>query len=286
MAERGMKLRGVIFRLLLVAGLAGAVVWVGVHREFLQAAELERELGRFGSGAPILFVLLYALATVLFAPGSILTVTGGALFGPLWGTLWNLIGATFGATLAFLIARYVGSDWVARRAGERLARVIHGVEEEGWRFVAFVRLVPLFPFNLVNYAFGLTRIRLGEYVLASFLCMAPAAVAYTYLGYAGREAASGQAGSIRKALFALAMLATVAFVPRLVRRLKGQRYTDAASLKSRLEKGEKVALLDVRTAEEFRGPLGHLAGATSIPIAELPLRLKEVQKVKGPIVTI
>jgi uncharacterized membrane protein YdjX (TVP38/TMEM64 family) len=150
MAERGMKLRGVIFRLLLVAGLPGAVVWVGVHREFLQAAELERELGRFGSGAPILFVLLYALATVLFAPGSILTVTGGALFGPLWGTLWNLIGATFGATLAFLIARYVGSDWVTRRAGERLARVIHGVEEEGWRFVAFVRLVPLFPFNLVD----------------------------------------------------------------------------------------------------------------------------------------
>ena len=81
-----------------------------------------------------------------------------------------------------------------RAAGERLARLIRGVEEEGWRFVAFVRLVPLFPFNLMNYAFGLTRIRLGEYVVASFVCMAPGAFAYTYLGYAGREAASGQAG--------------------------------------------------------------------------------------------
>jgi len=112
-----------------------------------------------------------------------------------------------GATLAFMIARYVASDWVAARAGERLARLIRGVEEEGWRFVAFVRLVPLFPFNLVNYAFGLTRIRLGEYVLASFVCMAPGALAYTYLGYAGRVATSGQAGAIGKALLALALLA-------------------------------------------------------------------------------
>src|ERR1700688_3066746 len=103
------------------------------------------------------------------------------------------------------------------RAGERLARLIRGVEEEGWRFVAFVRLVPLFPFNLVNYAFGLTRIRLREYVLASFVCMAPGALAYTYLGYAGREAASGQAGAVRKGLFALTLLTAVALLPRLAR---------------------------------------------------------------------
>ena len=194
--------------------------------------------------------------------------------------------ATLGATVAFLIARYMGSDWVARRAGERLARLIHGVEEEGWRFVAFVRLVPLFPFNLMNYAFGLTRIRLGEYVLTSFVCMAPGAIAYTYLGYAGRAAASGQTGSIHKALLALALLATVAFLTRLVRRLKERRYVDAASLRGRLETGEKIALLDVRTPEEFRGPLGHLASATNIPISELPRRLREMAMIKGPIVTI
>ena len=220
-----MKRQGLIPRLVLAAGLGGAVVWLVLHREFLQAARLERELARFGPAAPILFILLYALATVLFVPGSVLTVTGGALFGPVWGTLWNLTGATLGATVAFLAARYVGSDWVARRSGERLASLIRGVEEEGWRFVAFVRLVPLFPFNLVNYAFGLTRIRLSEYVLASFLCMAPGALAYTYLGYAGREAATGEAGSIHKALLALALLATVTFLPRLLRRLRRERDT-------------------------------------------------------------
>jgi uncharacterized membrane protein YdjX (TVP38/TMEM64 family) len=136
--------------------------------------------------------------------------------------LWNLIGATLGAILAFTIARYVASDWVLARAGDRLSELMRGVEEEGWRFVAVVRLVPLFPFNLVNYAFGLTRIRLSEYVIASFVCMAPGALAYTYLGYAGREAASGQVGAIHKALLALALLAAVAFLPRLIRRLKGR----------------------------------------------------------------
>jgi hypothetical protein len=164
--------------------------------------------------------------------------------------------------------------------------LIRGVEEEGWRFVAFVRLVPLFPFNLVNYAFGLTRIGLSEYVLASFVFMAPGAVAYTYLGYAGLEAASGRAGAIHKALVALALLAAVAFLPRLVRRFRGPRFTDAASLKRRLEGGEKLALLDVRTAEEFRGELGHIAGGTNIPITEISAKLSQLTEIKGPIITI
>jgi hypothetical protein len=185
-----------------------------------------------------------------------------------------------------MIARYVASDWVAARAGERLARLIRGVEEEGSRFVAFVRLVPLFPFNLVNYAFGLTRIDLGEYVLASLVCMAPGALAYTYLGYAGREAVSGQ-GAIRKALLALALLAAVAFLPRVVRRVKGRRFTDPAVLKRRLESGEEVALIDVRSAEEFRGPLRRIAGARNISIAELSAKIRELAEIKRkPIITI
>jgi len=282
-----MNKRGLILRLTMVAALMGAVVWFGIHREFLQAATLERELGRFGRWAPIVFVVFYGLSTVLFVPGSVLTVAGGALFGPVAGTLWNLTGATLGATLTFMIARYIASDWVSARAGERLAGLMRGVEEEGWRFVAFVRLVPLFPFNLVNYAFGLTRIRLGEYVFASFVCMAPGALAYTYLGYAGREAASGQAGVVRKALLALALLAAVAFLPRLVRRLKGPRFTDAPTLKYWLESGKKVTLIDVRSAEEFSGPLGHVPGALNIAIAELLARVSDLPDIgENPMITI
>jgi uncharacterized membrane protein YdjX (TVP38/TMEM64 family) len=275
-----MNSRNLIFRWVLVATLVAAIIWLGLHRELLQPTTIERELQRFGGWGPILFLLLYAMATVLIVPGSLLTVAGGAVFGPVWGTLWNLTGATLGATLAFVIARYVASDWVAARSGERLGRLMRGVEEEGWRFVAFVRLVPLFPFNLMNDAFGLTRIRLREYVLASFVCVAPGALVYTYLGYAGREAASGQAGAIRKALLALALLAAVAFLPRVVRRVKGRRFTDPATLKRRLESGEQVALMDVRTAEEFQGPLGHLAGARNIPIAELSAKILELTEIR------
>jgi uncharacterized membrane protein YdjX (TVP38/TMEM64 family) len=281
-----MNSRNLIFRSVLVPALAAAIIWLGLHRELLQPATVERELQRFGGWAPILFLLLYTLATVLFVPGSVLTLAGGALFGPIWGTLWNLIGATLGAMLAFVIARYVASDWVAARSGERLGRLMRGVEEEGWRFVAFVRLVPLFPFNLMNYAFGLTRIRLRDYVIASFVCMAPGALAYTYLGYAGREAASGQAGAIRKAVLALGLLATVALLPRLVRRVKGQRFTDPATLKRRLDGAERVALLDVRTPEEFQGPLGHIANARNVPISELSAKIRELAEIKQkPIVT-
>jgi uncharacterized membrane protein YdjX (TVP38/TMEM64 family) len=282
-----MNSRNLVSRAVLVAALAAAIIWLGLHRELLQPATIERELRRFGGWAPILFLLLYALATVLFVPGSLLAVAGGALFGPIWGTLWNLTGATLGATLAFVIARYVASDCVAARSGERLGRLMRGVEEEGWRFITFVRLVPLFPFNLVNYAFGLTRIRLREYVLASFVCMVPGALAYTYLGYAGREAASGQAGAVRETVLALVLLAVVAFLLRLVRRVKGQRFTDPATLKRRLESGEEVVLIDVRTADEFQGPLGHIAGASKFPIAELSARIRELTEIKRkPIVTI
>jgi len=282
-----MNWRNLILRSVLVAALAAAIIWLWLHRELLQPVTIERELQRFGRWAPILFLLLYTMATVLFVPGSLLTVAGGALFGPIWGTLWNLTGATLGATLAFMIARYVASDWVAARSGEHLRRLMRGVEDERWRFVAFVRLVPLFPFNLMNYAFGLTRIGLREYILASFVCMAPGALVYTYLGYAGREAASGQAGAIRKALLALALLAAVAFVPRLIRRLKERRFTDPAILKSRLESGEEVSLIDVRSADEFRGSLGHIAGASNIPIAELSATIRELTEIKHkPIITI
>jgi uncharacterized membrane protein YdjX (TVP38/TMEM64 family) len=284
--EGGMNRCGLIFRLILVGALVTAISWLACHHEFLEAARLERELQRFGRWAPLLFVGLYALSAVLFVPGSVLTVVGGALFGPVWGTLWNLTGATLGATFAYLTARYVASDWVSRTAGERLTRVIRGVEEEGWRFVAFVRLVPLFPFNLVNYAFGLTRIRLAEYVLTSFVCMAPGAIAYTYIGYAGREAAAGRAGAIRNGLIALGLLAAVVFLPRLIRRLRSSRFIEAATLKQQLELGEKAALIDVRTAEEFGGPLGHIAGSINIPIAEISRRLGELIKIKGPIITI
>lgn len=209
-------------RAALALALAGAVAVAYFYRDQLNLETLDASIKQAGMLGPLLFMAIYALATVLFLPGSILTLAGGALFGPVAGTLYNLTGATIGATLAFLVARYLASDWVARKAGGRLKQLIEGVEQEGWRFVAFTRLVPLFPFFLLNYALGLTRVRLWHYILASYVFMFPGALAFTYLGYAGREAVTGGEGMIRKGLLALALLALVAFLPRFIRRLRGK----------------------------------------------------------------
>ena len=165
-------------RLLLSAGIAGVILWVGINSDRLDPSAIDAWLSGLGWG-PVIFLTLYAFGTVAFLPGSLLTLAGGALFGSVWGALLNLLGATIGASIAFLVARYIAGNWVQRKAAGRLKRLIGGVETEGWRFVAFVRLVPLFPFNLTNYAFGLTRIRFLPYVVTSFICMAPGAVAYT-----------------------------------------------------------------------------------------------------------
>ncbi len=210
-----------ILRAALLAALAAGIATALYHAGTLEAALVGQWMTGAGAAAPLLFVAGYALATVLFVPGSILTIAGGALFGPVAGTFYSLTGATLGATLAFLVARYLASDWVSRRTGGRLAEFVNGVEAEGWRFVAFVRLVPLLPFNALNYALGLTRIPLGQYLAASYLAMLPGAAAYTYLGYAGREAFAGPDNLLKHGLIALALIAAVLFLPRLARRLRG-----------------------------------------------------------------
>lgn len=261
-------------RLLIGLALLAAIAAAIVYRDRFDATALQAWVEGAGAAGPLLFMAVYALATVLFLPGSVITLAGGALFGPVWGTLWNLTGATVGAALAFLIARYLGADWVTRRAGPRLASLNQGVSAEGWRFVAFVRLVPLFPFNLLNYALGLTRIPFLAYVLASWLFMLPGAIAYTWLGYAGREALAGGEGMIRNILIALALLAAVGFIPRLVKRLRAKPAVslDIPGLNARL--GGDTVVLDVRDAADFAE--GHIAGARNIPLPELKKRLSEL----------
>ena len=207
-------------RAVLALVLAAGLLIGFANREALSVDALSGWLAEAGVWAPLAFITFYAAATVFFLPGSVLTFLAGALFGALPGALYSLAGATLGAALAFLVARYLAADWIARKAGGRLKQLIEGVEAEGWRFVAFVRLVPLFPFNLANYALGLTRIPLPAYAAASFVCMFPGALAYAWLGHAGREALAGGDGAIRNALLALALLALVAFLPRLARRFR------------------------------------------------------------------
>lgn len=149
-----MRARRLLPRLALLLLLAAAGGWAAIHRDQINLTTLGCAwLHLLGLWAPLGCVVLYALATVAFAPGIVFALAGGALFGPAWGTIWNLTGATLSATLAFLIARYLAGDWVARKAGGLVKQMIDGVDAEGWRFVAFVQLAlrtRITPMQLLN----------------------------------------------------------------------------------------------------------------------------------------
>lgn len=212
-----------IRRLLVVAVVAAGVTLIIINREHVQLDALVVWVAGFGLLAPLVFTVGRAVGAVFFIPGSLMAIAAGVLFGPVWGAAYNLLASTLGAVLAFLVARYVASEWVERKLGGRTKRLVEGVEAEGWRFVAFVRLVPLFPYNVLNYALGLTRIKLSHFTLASLVCMIPGDIAYVYIGYASREALSGNEQSINIGLIALGLLACIAFLPRLIKRLRRDR---------------------------------------------------------------
>ena len=152
--------------------------WYGLS-EYLDQDRLRRWIDGFGGWGPLVYMLIYAVAPSFMMPGLPLTVIGGILFGPLWGTIYVLIGATIGASIAFLIARYMGRSWVEGVVkGGKLKELDEKVQKQGWKIVAFTRLIPLFPYNFLNYAFGLTNVRFSHYVLATFIFMAPGAAAY------------------------------------------------------------------------------------------------------------
>lgn len=264
-------------RIALIAALAVGITLAIDYRDQFDAATLEQWLQQYGVAAPLLFMLLYAVATVLFFPGSLLTLVGGALFGPVWGTFYNLTGATIGAGIAFLVSRYLASNWVFRKSGGRLKQIMVGVDAEGWRFVAFVRLVPLFPFNLLNYALGLTRIRFTHYLLASYLFMLPGALAYTYLGFAGREAVAGSEDLVQKGIIALALLATAAFLPRIVQRMRSARALTLAQLQTRIEAGEEMLVVDIRDDEAYQNEEALITGSIHIPADEITIRLFRIE---------
>lgn len=137
----------------------------------------------WGIWAPIGYMAIYNLATLLFVPGSILTIKGGCLFGLFWGSVYVLIAATFGATFAFLIGRYFSRDWVHRQISRypHFQAIDRAVGKEGFKIVLLTRLSPVFPFNLLNYIFGVTQVSLKDYIYAS-IGMIPGIILYVYIG--------------------------------------------------------------------------------------------------------
>lgn len=269
-------MRNNLVRILVLFLIIAGIALVVTYRDQIDATALQSWFEEAGNAAPLLFMFFYIVGTVFFFPGAVLTLLGGALFGPVLGTVYNLTAATIGSMLSFLVARYLASDWVEKKTGGKLKQLINGVENEGWRFVAFTRLVPLFPFNLLNYGLGLTKIKFSHYSIATYIFMLPGAIAYTYLGYIGKEAATGGEGLIQKAMLAFALLGLVAFLPRLIGSIRKGPMLSVDRLKQRLDEGEDILLLDVRTAEDYDGEQGHISGSLLLPLEQLEHRIDEI----------
>ena len=131
----------------------------------------------------LVFIFIYIVSTVAFIPGSILTLGAGVLFGVVLGSLYVFVGATLGAIAAFLVGRYLARDWIGKKieGNEKFAAIDRAVAHEGFKIVLLTRLSPVFPFNLLNYAFGVTGVTLKDYALAS-VGMFPGTVMYVYIG--------------------------------------------------------------------------------------------------------
>ena len=181
--------------------LIGALIAVGLAWYFLPARTWIQNLLEWIEGigfwGPIVVVAIYIVGTPLLFPGSVLTLGSGFLFGLLWGTVVVSIGSTLGACAAFLLGRTVARDWISRKVAEnkKFEAVDAAVGQQGFKIVLLTRLSPVFPFNFLNYAFGLTGVKFWKYGLGSWIGMLPGTVMYVYFGAGLRsitEAATGE----------------------------------------------------------------------------------------------
>ncbi|MEP6664310.1 MAG: TVP38/TMEM64 family protein [Verrucomicrobiota bacterium] len=178
-------------------GLGVALIGLIVASRFLPLGEWTKTFSDWiknkGAIGYVIFVAAYVIGTILFFPASLMTIAAGVIFGLGKGIVVALSSATLGASLSFLIGRHLARGMVEKRIGknEKFQAVNDAIGEQGWKIVGLLRLSPLVPFNVSNYFFGVTKVKFWQYVLASFVGMAPGTALYVYLGYAGKAALGG-----------------------------------------------------------------------------------------------
>ncbi len=219
-----------VIKILIAVGIIVAVYFVLRHYGITKHIRLENVpkiktwVESFGVIAPLIYIGLYLISTVFFLPGFPVTVLAGFVFGPLWGVFYASIASIISVASAFLVARYVARDlvegWVKENAQFR--KIDEQVEEQGWRILMVTRLIPIFPFNLQNYAYGLTKIRFWTFVFTSAVFMLPGTIALVMLGGAF---VSGE-GNILKTMLYLGIAGVFMFalslVPNLLRKYQNK----------------------------------------------------------------
>jgi uncharacterized membrane protein YdjX (TVP38/TMEM64 family) len=189
-----------------------------------------------GAWAPAVFMLIWIAACIMMLPGLPIAIAGGLVFGAVWGSVWTTIGANLGACLAFLIGRYGARDMVAGwvEKNKALKKIDEGVKQQGWRMLMITRLVPIFPFNIQNYVYGLTKISFGTYALVSVVCMIPGTIAFNFAAGSAREVilSGGQPDAVKRTLMYLAVAAVFFVLLSLIPGWIKKRYAGAVGVSS------------------------------------------------------
>ena len=195
-----------------IVGIAAALAW----REVSHPASLAELVDDWAAAAPLAFVVAHTIASLVFIPRTPFALAAGALFGGVWGTVWAMVGAMAGAMAGFWLARYVNDGAIDVEHLPRVGRLIERAETGGWRFVLVVRIVPIIPHSLTNYAFGLTQVPARAFAFGSLIGLAPQTIAFVKLGQAGATAVSGAHSWIEPLFWGLLLLGLSFAMPKLL----------------------------------------------------------------------
>lgn len=183
-------------------------------KDALSIDSIQTFLQGFGMWGPVVYIVMYIVLTVMFFPASVLTISGGFVFGLFWGTIYAIIGATIAATVAFLIARYLAKDWVEKTSGKTFKKYNKKLSEKGFETVAILRLLFL-PYIPLSYAAGASSVSLVAFILATFLTNIPGGFAFAYLGQSITNP--------KTIAIAVVMIVLVMMIPKLVKKILAKK---------------------------------------------------------------
>ena len=212
----GRRIARLLMLVVVATGIAAALHW----RAALDPPAVAAAIGR-NPAAPLAFLTLHLVASLLFVPRTVLAVTAGLMFGMGWGLVWAAAGSVLGAVAGFCVARYLNSGIVDLDCHSTIGPILDGIRRGGWRSVALLRLVPVIPHSLANYALGLTPMRLSPYAFGSLVGQLPLTIACVDLGAAGERLAVGGEGWVVPTAIGAAALALSLLIPAAARRRAG-----------------------------------------------------------------
>jgi uncharacterized membrane protein YdjX (TVP38/TMEM64 family) len=204
-------------RLAVAVAIAGGIALALAYRGELHLDRLQDWLDDYGPFMPLAFIMAHIAASLFFVPRTLMAVLAGILFGSWAGPFWSVAGSMVGSYVGFAAARYVNAGQIRPEEMQRIGPYLKRAEESGWRVIAVIRAVPL-PHTPLNYAFGLTRVKVGDYLLGSFLGFVPASIICAELGASGRYATAGTGDWMEMTAWAVAFVVASIALPKLATR--------------------------------------------------------------------